>query len=157
MPGGQPRNLLCEAFDFLGCIEGGDAGADCPSLQRPGRLMGQRRAVQAGTDGNPSGAQGLAYRFTVHSVYLEGEHAGLDGSPIPVDSHAGNAGQSGSRLADQAALMGQNTLRPLCLNITKSLQQAGNAGHVVGACLQAVGQEIGHGLERRGASGAAHE
>ena len=81
----------------------------------------------------------------------------LDGSPIPVDSHAGNAGQSGSRLADQAALMGQNTLRPLCLNITKSLQQAGNAGHVVGACLQAVGQEIGHGLERRGASGAAHE
>ena len=28
---------------------------------------------------------------------------------------------------------------------------------MLGACLQAVGQEIGHGLERRGASGAAHE
>ena len=52
LPSGQPRNLQCEALDFPGCIEGGDAGADCPSLQRPGRLMGQRRAVQAGTD-NP--------------------------------------------------------------------------------------------------------
>lgn len=79
--------------------------------------MGQWRAVQAGTDSDPSGAQGLAYRFTVYSVYLEGEHAGLDRLPHPRrQSRPGMRDSPGSRLADQAALMGQNTLRPLCLN-----------------------------------------
>ena len=69
--------LSDEAWDLLGDVEGGDAGPHGPGLQCPSCPVGQRGAVEPGTQGDVPAAQRLPQLLTVHPRYPEGEYSGL--------------------------------------------------------------------------------
>lgn len=103
--------------------------------------------MEPGPEGDPPAAQGLPHLLAVPPLHAEGEHPALNRRVLRLEGgHAGDGTQALSHASDEPGLLGGDILHPQVVYIAQALQQAGDAGHVVGARLQAVGQEVGHGL-----------
>jgi len=114
-------------------------------VSSPSCPVGQRGAVEPGTQGDVPAAQRLPQLLTVHPRYPEGEYSGLLARVFaPEHLHPRELGERLPHLDGQGPLMAADGLYPLLFHEAQSLQQPGDPGDVVGPRLQTVGQEVRH-------------
>ena len=110
--------------------------------------MCQRRAVQSCTQRYAAAGHGLSHFLAVNTLHDEGQHPYLMAESVaPEQTDALGIAQQLHRLGRQTTFVGGDLLHTGALHITDTLQQTGNARHIVGPALQPVRQHIRHRLQ----------